>query len=146
MRSGFDGALVISKTEILGTTPTGIVQIGENGTGSRSYDIAFDEVLVSRTPIAATGVLGSFSASAPNRDAQPHANRRANRDAQPHANRRSNPNANAVRDANLIGYSDSRTYSHVGTDPDFDTRTGCDLDTEPIACQLREPVTVCGGS
>ncbi len=60
-----DGALVASKTENLGTTATGIVQIGENGTGSRSYDIAFDDVLVSNAPIAATAIMGSFSASVP---------------------------------------------------------------------------------
>jgi hypothetical protein len=60
-----DGNLVASKTENLGTTETGIVQIGENGTGSRSYDMAFDDVLVSSAPFAATVMMGSVSTSAP---------------------------------------------------------------------------------
>lgn len=59
----FDGTLIASKTENLGTNPTAIVQIGENGTGSRSYDIAFDEVLVRGSPITATGVVSSAATS-----------------------------------------------------------------------------------
>ncbi len=58
-----DGTLVASKMENLGTNPIAIVQIGENGTGSRSYDIAFDEVLVSGAQIAATGAMSGAATS-----------------------------------------------------------------------------------
>ncbi|HEY7030771.1 MAG TPA: phytase [Thermomicrobiales bacterium] len=51
----FDGARVLAKTEALGTAPTGIVQLGENGTGTRSYDIAFDDVAVAAAFIGPSG-------------------------------------------------------------------------------------------
>jgi hypothetical protein len=42
----FDGTAVSSKTENLGTTGIGRVQLGENAT-AKTYDVAFDDVLVS---------------------------------------------------------------------------------------------------
>ena len=50
-----DDVLVVSTAENLGTNPTQIIQIGENGTGARSYDIGFDDVLASTAFIALTG-------------------------------------------------------------------------------------------
>jgi parallel beta-helix repeat protein len=48
----FDGARIaaLSKTENLGTTPIGRIQVGDNSSG-RSYDMAFDDV------VASTGFL-----------------------------------------------------------------------------------------
>ena len=48
-----DGQAVpdLTKTESLGTTPIGRIQIGENITG-RAYDVLFDDVSVSQTPTA----------------------------------------------------------------------------------------------
>jgi hypothetical protein len=43
----------LSKTESLGTTPIGRLQIGDNSTG-RSYDVAFDNVVVDINPIDMT--------------------------------------------------------------------------------------------
>jgi hypothetical protein len=57
-----DGVLVVSKAENLGANPTQIIQIGENGTGSRSYDIAFDDVIASTTFIAPTGAAPAAQA------------------------------------------------------------------------------------
>jgi hypothetical protein len=44
-----DGAVVgaLTRSESLGTTPIGVVQLGENATG-RTFDVAFDDVEVSR--------------------------------------------------------------------------------------------------
>jgi len=42
-----DGIKILSDPETFGSTPIGIVQLGENGTGSRTYDIAYDDVAVS---------------------------------------------------------------------------------------------------
>jgi hypothetical protein len=46
-----DGTRVLSDPEGFGTAPVGFVQLGDNGTGPRSYDIAFDDVAVATTPI-----------------------------------------------------------------------------------------------
>ena len=48
-----DGTLVADGTTSMDNTPAGIVQIGENGTGTRSYDIAFDDVVASNAYISA---------------------------------------------------------------------------------------------
>jgi 3-phytase len=50
-----DGIQVASSTEDLGATPAGIVQIGENGTGTRTFDIAFDDVTVATDFIGGGG-------------------------------------------------------------------------------------------
>ena len=42
-----DGIKILSNAETFGSTPIGIVQLGENDTGSRTYDIAYDDVAVS---------------------------------------------------------------------------------------------------
>lgn len=53
----YDGARVdaLSRTESLGTADIGRVQLGENLSGTRSYDIAFDEVAVDGSFIGAGG-------------------------------------------------------------------------------------------
>src|SRR4029079_4232060 len=46
----FDGALVASQVEALGTAPVTRLQIGENAT-NRTYDIAFDNVVAANSYI-----------------------------------------------------------------------------------------------
>ncbi len=46
----------LSRTDSLGTTPLGRIEIGESA-AARSYDVAYDDIVVTRTP---QGVLSRW--------------------------------------------------------------------------------------
>ncbi|MDQ3004206.1 MAG: DNRLRE domain-containing protein, partial [Chloroflexota bacterium] len=54
-----DGTLVVTRTESLGTAAIGVIQLGENSTGTRSYDIAFDDLIVDTSYIPSSAVIAT---------------------------------------------------------------------------------------
>ncbi len=70
----YDGTKVneLSKTESLGTTPMDTIQVGENGTG-KTYDMAFDDVMVDTQFIASTPIPTATATPTPTATPEPTA-------------------------------------------------------------------------